>query len=95
MKDKNNDVALAESYVESIRNCERLRKVELAGFVRGVHKGKKTEGVSVSQILESLLKQFHDCQEAMKFGDSDQKLKSLGDVRNVAAILFMKLIGEI
>ena len=92
---ESNEELFAKSYLDSIISCSDLKKHELAGLIRGFKKGKKIEGIDTVTIHKSLHKQFFDYDKSLSRRSLEETLQALADLRNVAGLLYLKLIGEI
>jgi hypothetical protein len=67
-----------------------LRGIELRGFRKGTIEGK-TMNVPLPTLVDSLDKQYADFLKAHASNSKEEMKKCLGDLRNVAGCVFLKL----
>lgn len=68
-----------------------LETLEMKGFIEGEKKGK-TMDVTLAELVDSLVKQKEDFQEAYENKQISAMKKALADLRNVAGCVFLKLL---
>ena len=83
-----NNFEKAIKLVQKIEANEKLKALELDGFVNGEIKGKAMKGVTKKEMYNIIENQIADFRRDYYYSE-EKLLKTLADLRNVCGLMFL------